>query len=440
MLTPEVPKVQPHDHEAEQAILGAILIEPTALARAQELLEPADFYDSRHQRIFRAMGELAGKSEPLDLVTLGNTLESSGDLAGVGGRSALAEILAAVASASNITQHCRIVADHAKRRKLIRCAADMSRQAYEKAPIAEILREAERSLLQTNRSERSWCSLAELTSETATYVDHVHKQGKALIGIPSGYAAVDSLLGGWQRSDLIIIAARPSMGKTAFALGTALAAAQAGYHVGVLSLEMSRLQVGLRLHGMGAPLDVYALRTGSLSMQGWRLFASTAQKMEALPFWVDDSAVLTAEQVSAKARYLKAANGLDLLIVDYLQLLQLSDSETRQQGIADASRKLKLLAKELDIPVLVLSQLSRECEKRPDPRPMLSDLRDSGAIEQDADVVLFLYREEVYVRNTEEKGVAEVLIRKHRNGPIGDRKLQFRDRYAQFVELEHHDN
>jgi replicative DNA helicase len=268
------------------------------------------------------------------------------------------------------------------------------------------------------------------------YVDQVSKRSTALVGIPTGYQSLNSLLGGWQRSDLIIVAARPSMGKTSFALGSALAAAKEGYRVGVISIEMSRRQVGLRLHGMGAPIDIHALKTGSLSQQGWTLLAATAQQFESLPFWIDDSSVLTVEHIAAKARQLQARSGLDLLVVDYLQLLQLHDAETHQQGIADASRKLKLLAKELDIPVLVLSQLSRECERRPDKRPMLSDLRDSGAIEQDADVVLFLYRQEVYTPDTEEKGFAEVLIRKHRNGPIGDRRLRFVDRFARFEDLD----
>jgi replicative DNA helicase len=187
---------------------------------------------------------------------------------------------------------------------------------------------------------------------------------------------------------------------------------------------------------MGAPIDVHALKTGSLTAQGWTLLAATSQQFESLPFWIDDSSVLTVEHIAAKARQLQARSGLDLLVVDYLQLLQLHDAETRQQGIADASRQLKLLAKELDIPVLVLSQLSRACEQRDDHRPMLSDLRDSGSIEQDADIVLFLYREEVYTRDTEEKGSAEVLIRKHRNGPIGDLRLRFVDRFARFEDVD----
>lgn len=436
MLTTDTPRVQPHDLEAEQAILGAILIDSAALARAQELLTAVDFYDRRHQRIFEAMGELVKRGEPVDPLTLGNILESSGELSNFGWRGALADLLTAVASSVNVAHHSRIVRDHATRRRLIALAFEINQRAYSKDSLDPLLREAERALFQAGRTDRTWSSLAELAAETVTYVDRVHKQKDRLIGIPTGFAAIDSLLGGWQRSDLVIIAARPSMGKTSFALGAALAAAKAGFHVGVLSLEMPRLQVGLRLHGMGAPIDVHALKTGTLTSEGWRRFADVASRLEHLPLWIDDSSVLTVEQVAAKARHLKASKGLDLLVVDYLQLLSLSGAETRQQGIADASRRLKLLAKELDVPVLALSQLSRGPENRDNKRPMLADLRDSGAIEQDADVVLFLYRHEVYVPDTEEKGVAEILVRKHRNGPIGDRHLKFVDRFARFEDLE----
>lgn len=439
MLTTDCPKLQPHDLEAEQAILGAVLLDPTALARAQEHLSASDFYNSNHRRIFDAMADLAGRDEGLDLVTIGDLLERKGDLNHIGGRGLLADLLTTIASASNISHHARIVRDHAIRRRLISFSDKISQRAYGKDSAADLLEDAQRDLhqLSSSRDERSWCSLGDLACQTVEYVDQVSKRSTALVGIPTGYPSLDSMLAGWQRSDLIIIAARPSMGKTAFALGSALAAAKEGFRVGVVSIEMSRRQVGLRLHGMGAPIDVHALRTGALTQQGWWLLAETAQQFEALPLWIDDSSVLTVEHIAAKARQLQARNGLDLLIVDYLQLLQLHDAETRQQGIADASRKLKLLAKELDIPVIVLSQLSRDCEKRPgDHRPVLADLRDSGAIEQDADIVLFLYREEVYTRDTEEKGVAEVLIRKHRNGPIGDRRLMFVDRFARFEDIE----
>lgn len=443
MSVTDHPRTQPHDLEAEQAILGAVLMEPAAVPRAQELLTSDDFYDSRHQRIFRAIEELASRNEPVDLLTVGNVLEAHGDLARIGGSGVVAELLMAVGSASNIAHHCRIVVEHAKRRRLIKLAFTLSQGAYDKQPLDELLQEAERDLTQvvTGRNDRGWCSLAEVATDTVNYVDRVHTQTDALIGIPSGYATLDALLGGWQRSDLIVVAARPSMGKTAFALGSALAAARAGYHVGVLSMEMSCRQVGLRLHGMGAPIDVHALKTGSLTPQGWSLLAATAHQFESLPFWIDDTSVLTVERIAAKARQLHARSGLDLLVVDYLQLLQLHDAENRQQGIADASRKLKLLAKELDIPVVVLSQLSRAVELRKPSIPVLADLRDSGAIEQDADVVLFIYRGAIYKTGTDEedndeKDSADILVRKHRNGPIGDRQLRFVDRFARFEDLE----
>lgn len=437
MLT-DLPRTQPHDLDAERAVLGAIALDRSALSLTQELISAKDFYDSRHRRVFQVMAALVENNEAIDLLTLGNRLEQNGDLKAIGGRGDLAELLTTVASSCNIGQHCRIVRDHSIRRQLIELTAEISRRAYGHEASEDLLREAERMLsgVDSSRDARTWCSLADLAQETVEYVDQAAKRGKALIGIPTGYQALDTILGGWQRSDLVIIAARPSMGKTSLALGSALAAAKHGARVGLLSLEMSRRQLGVRLHGMEAPLDVHALRTGRLTPEGWWLLADTASQLEPLTLWIDDSSMLTVERIMAKARQLHMKHGLDLLIVDYLQLIQLEDPETRQQGIADASRKLKLLAKELDIPVLALSQLSRACELRPDKRPMLSDLRDSGAIEQDADVVLFLYRHEVYAPETDEKGIAEVLIRKHRNGPIGDRRLKFVDRFAAFENME----
>ena len=440
MLNSYLPKIQPHDLEAERAVLGSVLLSPTVLTRAQEFLTRDDFYHGPHRVIFDALTDLAEQSEGIDLVTLSDRIESKGQLEKVGGRGTLAELLTTVGSAANIEHHARIVRDSAIRRSLIRFATDITQGAYDKAPTLDLLQDAERKLFQISagRDERTWCSLAEVSRETATFVDQLSKRTDETIGIPTGFPSLNMLLGGWQSSDLIIMAARPSMGKTSLALGSALAAATAGHRVGVVSLEMSRRQLGIRLHGMGAPIDVHALRTGRLSKEGWFHFANATHELEALPFWIDDSSVLTVEQVAAKARQLRARKGLDLLIVDYLQLLHIPHAESRQQGVADASRKLKLLAKELDIPVIVLSQLSRDCDKRPDARPMLADLRDSGAIEQDADVVLFLYREEVYRPETEERGIAEELIRKHRNGPIGDRRLRFVERFAMFQELQTH--
>lgn len=439
MLTSDVPQILPHDAGAEQDILGAILLDPATFSKAHERLSPHDFYDSRHRRIYDAMAALTAEGNVIDLVTVGDRLEQSGLLAGVGGRSTLAEILSGVASSANVASHARIVREHAIRRQLIRLAARISGAAYDNGPVNQLLQDTEREVfaLACGREGRSWLPLSQVANETVAYVDQVAKRhdSTALTGIPTGFSSIDAVLGGWQRSDLVIMAARPSMGKTSLALSSALAAASHGYRVGILSLEMSYRQLGLRLHGMGAEIDIHALRTGTLTPRGWSALATVAQELETLPVWIDDSSVLTVEQVAAKARHLKTTQGLDLLVVDYLQLLHLSDADTRQQGIADASRKLKLLAKELDIPVLALSQLSRACENRDNKRPMLSDLRDSGAIEQDADVVLFIYREEVYDPSTSERGVAEILIRKHRNGPIGDRRLWFRDQFAKFEEL-----
>jgi replicative DNA helicase len=432
-----MPRIQPHDLEAEQAVLGAILLDPAAFASAQALLQPENFYYGRHQRIFAAMADLADRCEPVDLVTLGDLLESRGELGNIGGRGVLAELVTVVASSANVAHHARIVLQHAQRRRLIRLCFDMSEAAYGQQAVDRLLRDTERALLQISSGEndRDWCSMATLSRETAEYVDATAKRGAPVLGIPTGFTTLDSMLGGWQRSDLVIIAARPSMGKTAFAICCALAAAKSGHRGGLLSIEMSRQQIGLRLHGMEAPVNVHSLKTGQLGQDGWWRFANAAQTLEAQPLWVDDSSDLTVEQVAAKARTLKATHGLDLLVVDYLQLLQTPGAESRQIGMAEASRKLKLLAKELDAPVLCLSQLSREPERRGDRRPVLSDLRDSGAIEQDADIVLFLYRHEVYMPDTQEKGLAEVLVRKHRNGPIGDRRLRFVEEFARFEDL-----
>lgn len=439
MSLSDCPRLQPHDLDAEQAILGAVVLDPPALSRTQEFLSASDFYDSRHRRIFDIMVDLVGRGEGLDLLTIGNVLESTGSLTIIGGRATLAEWLSTIPSSANITHHARIVRDHAIRRRLIQFTAEISRRAYGKDSASDLIEDAQRGLhiVASSRNNGHWDPMVEVVHETLAYVEHVSNRGQTLVGIPTGYRDLNALLGGWQRSDLIIVGARPSMGKTAFACGSVLAAAREGYRVGVLSMEMACRQVGLRLHGMAGSIDMHALKTGTLTAEGWSLLAATAQQLESLPVWIDDSGTLTVEHLAAKARQLQARHGLDLLVVDYLGLLQFEGSDTVQQGIADASRKLKLLAKELDIPVIVLSQLSRECDKRiGNHRPMLSDLRDSGAIEQDADVVLFLYREEVYTRDTEEKGIAEVLVRKHRNGPIGDQRLRFVDRYARFEDMD----
>jgi len=435
--TDEQVRIQPHDIEVERAILGGVLCHPPALTRVQAIISSNDFYDSRHRLIFSAMEELTTLGTIIDLLTLGDCLEQHDHLKIIGGRGTLAEWLTTVVSAASVEHHARIVRDHAIRRRVIRMGVTVTQQAYDKASVDSLLREAENGLFEiaSSRGERTWCSASEISRETVSYVDQLSKRGPGLVGIPTGFSTLDVFFGGWQRSELIIIGARPSMGKTGLALASALAAAEQGYRAGIISLEMSQRQVGMRFHSLMASIDLLSLRTGQLSRDEWRRFAEAAQRFESLPLWVSDGGGRTVEQVTALARQVHATRGLDLLVIDYLGLLQFAEAERHDLRIADATRKLKLLATELDIPVVLLCQLSRRCEDREDKRPMLSDLRDSGSIEQDADVVMFIYREEVYNRDTDEKGIAEILVQKHRNGPIGDRTLKFVGRYARFEDL-----
>jgi len=436
-LLTDTPRIQPHDLEAERAVLGAVLLDPTSMACAQNLLRPEDFYDSRHQRIFQAMVTLGADNRLIDLITLGDALEQTGELARLGGRAMLAELSVAVASSGNIGHHSEIVRESARLRALIRFGANLQEQGYRKEPSRVVLDQAERRLCEiaTDRDACGPHTLAEVIPRTMDSIDQAFKQKDEALGIPTGFQALDQLLGCWQRSDFVVIGARPGMGKTSFALGTALKAAEAGFHVGVVSLEMSELQLTYRLYGMKASVDIQALRTGRISHAEWTRLAVAAQHLESLPMWIDESSY-TMEQLVARARQEKMRHGLDVLVLDYLQLLQMPDAETRQQGVAEASCRLKRLAKELDLTVLALSQLSRESQKRPENRPVLSDLRDSGAIEQDADIVLFLYREAALNLESADPELAEVLVRKHRNGPMGDRRLRFVDRYARFEDLD----
>ena len=430
-------KLPPHDLDAERGILGAVLLDGSAIHRAQELMTEQDFYRTAHQLIFRAMCQLSASGEPIDNLTLADKLEASGKLQEVGGRAALAELITEVPSAANIGHHAKIVQECAQLRQLIHVGFSLQDRAYRRETTSALIGDAERALFDIHFGKHSgeWRDLSQLMIEGIGSIEQAAKQPASLTGIPSGFRTIDTLLGGWQRSDLVLIAARPSMGKTSFGLGCLIGAAQAGYRVAYVSLEMSRVQLAIRLVGMQAPLNVHELRCGHVNPEGWGRIASVGRVVSNWVGWIDDTAMLTVEQLRAKVRRLKVKNKLDLLIVDYMQLIQPPNAESRQQAMADISRNLKLLAKELDIPILALAQLSRACEQREEKRPLLSDLRDSGALEQDADIVLFLYRDEVYDPETEHKGIAEVLVRKHRNGPIGDRHLFFYEQFAKFTDL-----
>lgn len=435
------PKLPPQNLEAEQSVLGAILLENSSMAKAMEVLTDEDFYRTAHRRIFAAMLELSETGEVIDQITLTERLSLKGELEGVGGAAYLAELVQAVPSAANVRYHSKIVRDKALLRGLIRTSTDIISRGYEgSAQIDDLLDYAERTVfgLTQGKAGRAFLPVNHIIKESLAIVDQLSKRKERVTGVPTGFYDIDDITAGLQPSDLIVIAGRPSMGKTSLALGMAQhAAIHAHKVVGIFSLEMSNAQLVLRLLSSEAHVDSHALRTGRLQKEDWWRLAEAAGRLEQARIFIDDTGSLTVQQMRGKARRLKAEHGLDLLIVDYLQLMQgRSDAESRQQEISDISRSLKALAKELNVPVVALSQLSRAVENRKPPIPMLADLRESGAIEQDADVVVFIYREDVYVPDTENKGIADILIRKHRNGPTGERKLFFHEKFARFESLE----
>ena len=436
-------RLPPQNVDAEQSILGAVLLENSALNKALEVIVEEDFHRGAHRTIFAGMLELSERNEVVDQITLTELLKTKGQLEQVGGAAYVAELVQAVPSASNIRYHCKIVREKSLLRGLIRIATDVVSKGYDElVESSDLLEYAEREIfrLGQGRVDRSFVAMHQIVKESVELVDRLFSRKERITGVPTGYRVIDDVTAGLQPSDLIIIAGRPSMGKTSLALGIAeYAAIRANLTVGIFSLEMSQAQLVLRMLSSQAFLDSHALRTGQLTPEDWRSLCDAADRLERAKIFIDDSGGLTVQQMRGKARRLKSEQGLDLLIIDYLQLMQgHSRAESRQQEISDISRALKAFAKELDIPVLALSQLSRAVENRKPPIPVLADLRESGAIEQDADIVMFIYRDEVYNPETEEKGLADILIRKHRNGPTGDRQLTFQERYAKFADLETH--
>ena len=436
-------RLPPQNVDAEQSILGAVLLENSALNKALEVIVEEDFHRGAHRTIFAGMLELSERNEVVDQITLTELLKTKGQLEQVGGAAYVAELVQAVPSASNIRYHCKIVREKSLLRGLIRVATDVVSKGYDElVESGDLLEYAEREIfrLGQGRVDRSFVAMHQIVKESVELVDRLFSRKERITGVPTGYRVIDDITAGLQPSDLIIIAGRPSMGKTSLALGIAeYAAIRANLTVGIFSLEMSQAQLVLRMLSSQAFLDSHALRTGQLTPEDWRSLCDAADRLERAKIFIDDSGGLTVQQMRGKARRLKSEQGLDLLIIDYLQLMQgHSRAESRQQEISDISRALKAFAKELDIPVLALSQLSRAVENRKPPIPVLADLRESGAIEQDADIVMFIYRDEVYNPETEEKGLADILIRKHRNGPTGDRQLTFQERYAKFADLETH--
>jgi len=436
------PRLPPQNLEAEQSVLGAILLDNEALNKVMDIVTEDDFYRTAHRQIFRAMLHLDERNEAIDQITLTEHLKGRGELESVGGSAYVAELVMMVPSSANARYHAKIVRDKAVLRGLITVSTEIITDAYDgTSPVDTLLDNAERSVfgLAQGRLGRTFAPIKETIERGLEIIERYYTGQQNVTGISTGFYDLDDKLSGLQPSDLVVIAGRPSMGKTSLALGMAAhAATEHNKKVGIFSLEMSKEQLVVRMLSSKARLDSHSLRNGKIqSKDEWKRLVEAANKLSTAPIFIDDSGALTVQQMRGKARRLqKEQRGLDLLIVDYLQLMQgRSDAESRQQEISDISRSLKALAKELQVPVVALSQLSRAVESRKPPIPMLADLRESGAIEQDADVVIFIYREDVYAPETDRKGIADILVSKHRNGPTGKVELMFHEKFASFENL-----
>ena len=430
-------KMPPQNLEAEQSVLGAILIENQAIHQVMEILTADDFYREAHQKIYNSLLDLSGRDEPADLITLTNELRKQGLLEAVGGASYVTFLIDSIPTAANIVYYARIIKEKAILRKLIETSTEIITQSYEdREDVEELLDEAERSIFQIadNRVRPSFFPIREIVKTSFKTLEKLYERKETVTGIPSGFKELDRLTAGFQPSDLVIVAGRPAMGKTAICLNIAqYAAIQRQIPVAIFSLEMSKEQLVLRLLCSEAEVEGTRLRTGFLSESDWPKLTMAAGNLSEAPIFIDDTPALTILELRAKARRLKGEHGLQLMLVDYLQLMKgRAMVENRQQEISEISRSLKALAKELDLPVIAVSQLSRRSEGREDKRPQMSDLRESGAIEQDADLILFIYRDELYNRTEENRGKAEVIIGKQRNGPTGKVLLTFLDKYTAF--------
>jgi len=435
----------PWSNDAEQAVLGAMLLDQDASLSAAQLLTDDMFYREAHRRLFRAMVALTERRTVIDHITLRDELIRRGELDSIGGYDYVAELTDSVPTAANVEYHAKIVLEKAILRKLIEAATGIITEAYDGHTSASELLDAAESRIFTvsqQRSDEGFARLKEMLWPTMERIETLQKSGKAITGVPSGFTDLDNLTSGFQGGELVIVAARPSMGKTAFVLNIATHAAVEQHGVAIFSLEMSKESLVQRMLTAEARVDSQLVRRGMLRDFDFTKLARAAGVLQQCPVWIDDTPALTLLEMRSKARRLKADNDVRLIIVDYLQLMRSPEySDNRVQEISDISRSLKGLAKELGVPVVALSQLSRASEQRGGERkPILSDLRDSGAIEQDADVVMFIHRPEYYDREDESKrGLAEIMLAKHRNGPTGDVHLRFNREYTRFDNLTQRD-
>ena len=437
--------VPPQNLEAEESVLGAMMLSPGAIAAVSEIVDAGDFYRESHGRIYRAALQLYGKNEPVDAITLTNELEQRGELEAVGGRVRLHELARLVPATANARHYAEIVRETATLRGLIRAGGEIAQLGWEReGEPTELVARAEQLVFELGerRTQGELVLFKDTLIETFQRISHLYESGADVTGLPTGFKDLDRLTAGLQPANLVILAARPSMGKSAFALEIAShVAVDAQRPCAFFSLEMSRQEVAQRLICSRGKVDAHAIRTGRLAKDDWPRLAQACGKLESAPLFVDDTPALSLLELRARAQTLKRRQpDLSLVVVDYLQLMTTGRSEeSRLQEVSAISRGLKEIAKDLDLPIVALSQLSRAVEQRHDKRPVLSDLRESGSIEQDADVVMFLYRDEYYERDEADdskKGIAEVIIAKHRNGPIGSFNVAFISRYAKFASLQ----
>jgi replicative DNA helicase len=433
-------RMPPYNQEAEQAVLGAVLIEPSVLVNVTERLRPEDFYRQAHQRLLQVMIRLTEQGEPVDLVTLTAALQDQKLLEEVGGVPYLTELAGAVPTAANVDYYAQIVEEKAILRRLIRTATEIATSGYSGGDkVSHVIDQAEKKILDISqrRIRKGFVPIKDVLMETFERIESLHYNQGKLTGVPSGYTDLDRMTSGFQPSDLIILAARPSMGKTAFSLNLAQnVAVRANLPVAIFNLEMSAPQLVQRMLAAEGNIDAQVFRTGHLGEEDWEKLTMAISTLSESPIFIDDTPGITVFDIRAKLRRLQAEHGLGLVLIDYLQLIEGSGRDSRQQEISEISRSLKLLARELHVPVIALSQLSRAVEQRQDKRPMLSDLRESGSIEQDADIVSFLYRDDYYNEESEKKNIIEVILAKHRNGPVGKVELLFLKNYNKFLSLD----
>ena len=438
----ELGKIPPNDVEAEQAVIGSMLTDKEAVSAAIEVLKPEDFYREDNRIIFEAILSLYGRSEPIDIITIKSELSSMGKFEAVGGLEYIAELPDKVPTTANVEQYIKIVEEKSVLRNLIKTANEIITLGYDQTQeVDSIIDGAEKKIFEVmqKKNQKGYTPIKDILVETFTELEQLYNQKQRITGIPTGFSDLDFRTSGLHNSDLILVAARPAMGKSAFALNIATnAAVRAKVPVAIFSLEMSKEQMTSRILCSEAMVDSNKVRTGKIDDEEWGKLAAASGELSEANIYIDDTPGISIMEIRAKCRKMKIEKNIGLVVIDYLQLVQGSGKRgsSREQEIAEISRSLKILAKEMNVPVIALSQLSRAPEQRPDHRPMLSDLRESGSIEQDADIVMFLYRDDYYNEDSEKKNIAEVILAKHRAGSTGTVELLWLGNYTKFANID----